>query len=210
MSARARALDAADLLARFRDEFVVGDAGLLYLDGNSLGRLPRRAIAQLHRVIEAEWGDRLIRGWGEGWMEAPRRLGAKVARLLGVGADDVLVADSTSVNLFKLVVAALRARPERRTVVTDALMFPSVLYVIQGALDLLGGDRRLVVVPSPDGLTVPTGAVAAAVDGDTLDGPLLHRSQVGGEAEVDQDRGRADDREVQPSARGPAATGGRV
>jgi kynureninase len=174
VSERARALDAADPLARFRGEFVVGDPDLLYLDGNSLGRLPRRAIARLGRLIEAEWGERLIRGWGEGWMEAPRRLGTKVARLLGVGADDVLVADSTSVNLFKLVVAALRARPERRTVVTDALMFPSDLYVIQGALDLLGGDRRLVVVPSADGLTVPTGALAAAVDRDTALVALCH------------------------------------
>jgi kynureninase len=174
VSERARALDAADPLARFRGEFVVGDPDLLYLDGNSLGRLPRRAIARLGRLIEAEWGERLIRGWGEGWMEAPRRLGAKIARLLGVGPDDVLVADSTSVNLFKLVVAALRARPERRTVVTDALMFPSDLYVIQGALDLLGGDRRLVVVPSADGLTVHTGALAAAVDGDTALVALCH------------------------------------
>jgi kynureninase len=174
MSERAHALDAADPLARFRDEFVVGDADLIYLDGNSLGRLPRRAIGQLRRVIEEEWGDRLIRGWGEGWMAAPRRLGAKVARLLGVGPDDVLVADSTSVNLFKLVVAALRARPERRTVVTDALMFPSDLYVIQGALDLLGGDRRLVVVPSADGLTVSTEALSAAMNADTALVALCH------------------------------------
>src|SRR5436309_15217956 len=88
-------LDAADELARVRGEFVVADPGLIYLDGNSLGRLPRRSIARLAQVVEAEWGGRLVRGWGDGWMATPRRLGAKLARLLGVEGDEVLVADST-------------------------------------------------------------------------------------------------------------------
>jgi kynureninase len=125
-------------------------------------------------VVEVEWGGRLIRGWGEGWMEAPRRVGARLAGLLGAGPDDLLVADSTSVNLFKLVVAALRARPERRTIVTDDLNFPSDLYVLQGALDLVGGGRRLAVVRSVDGLTVPAEALAAAIDGDTALVALCH------------------------------------
>jgi kynureninase len=170
----AEALDAADELAGFRDEFVVGDPGLIYLDGNSLGRLPRRSVAHLAALVEAEWGGRLIRGWGEGWMAAPQRVGGKLARLVGAEPDEVLVADSTSVNLFKLVVAALRARPERRTVVTDDLNFPSDLYVLQGALDLLGGGRRLRVVASPDGLAVPLDALAAAIDGDTALVALCH------------------------------------
>jgi kynureninase len=170
----ARDLDARDELARFRAEFVVDDPDLIYLDGNSLGRLPRRSAARLREVVEAEWGARLIRGWGEGWMEAPRRVGAKLAGLLGAGPDDLLVADSTSVNLFKLVVAALRARPERHAIVTDDLNFPSDLYVLQGALDLVGGGRRLVVVRSADGLTVPAEALAAAIDGDTALVALSH------------------------------------
>jgi kynureninase len=170
----ARDLDAQDELARFRAEFVVDDPELVYLDGNSLGRLPRRSAARLREVVETEWGGRLIRGWGEGWMEAPRRVGARLAGLVGAGSEDVLVADSTSVNLFKLVVAALRARPERRAIVTDDLNFPSDLYVLQGALDLLGGGRRLVVVRSPDGLTVPAEALAAAVDRDTALVALCH------------------------------------
>jgi len=170
----ARDLDARDELARFRAEFVVDDPDLIYLDGNSLGRLPRRSAARLREVVEAEWGGRLIRGWGEGWMEAPRRVGAKLAGLLGAGPDDLLVADSTSVNLFKLVVAALRARPERHTIVTDDLNFPSDLYVLQGALDLVGGGRRLAVVRSADGLTVPAETLAAAIDGDTALVALSH------------------------------------
>jgi kynureninase len=170
----ARDLDARDELARFRAEFVVDDPDLIYLDGNSLGRLPRRSAARLREVVEAEWGARLIRGWGEGWMEAPRRVGAKLAGLLGAGPDDLLVADSTSVNLFKLVVAALRARPERHAIVTDDLNFPSDLYVLQGALDLVGGGRRLAVVRSADGLTVPAEALATAIDDDTALVALSH------------------------------------
>src|SRR5262249_36485544 len=107
----ARELDARDELARFRAEFVGDDPDLIYLDGNPLGRLSRRAAARVREVVETEWGRRLIRGWGEAWMAAPRRVGAKLARLVGSEPDEVIVTDSTSVNLFKLVVAALRARP---------------------------------------------------------------------------------------------------
>jgi kynureninase len=172
--AEARRLDAADPLARFRREFVVGDARLIYLDGNSLGRLPRQTGPRLRRAIEREWGGRLIRGWGEGWFTASQRIGAKLGALIGAPPDDVVVADSTSVNLFKLTVAALRARPGRRTVVTDELNFPTDLYVLQGAIDLLGGQHRLVVVKSEDGLTVSEGALARAVDGDTALVTLSH------------------------------------
>ena len=142
--AEARRLDAADPLARFKREFVVRDPRLIYLDGNSLGRLPRQASPRLRQAIEREWGGRLIRGWGEGWFTATQRIGAKLARLIGAPPDDVVVSDSTSVNLFKLVVAALRARPGRRTVVTDELNFPTDLYVLQGAIELLGQGHRLM------------------------------------------------------------------
>jgi len=85
----ARELDGADELARFRGEFVVDDPDLLYLDGNSLGRLPRRTAARLAAVAEGEWGGRLIRGWGEGWMDLARRVGGKLAGLLGAAPDEV-------------------------------------------------------------------------------------------------------------------------
>jgi kynureninase len=165
--AEARRLDAADPLARFRREFVVDDSRLIYLDGNSLGRLPRRTVPRLRRAIEREWGGRLIRGWGEGWFTAGQRIGAKLSLLLGASPDDIVVSDSTSVNLFKLAVAALRARPGRSTVVTDELNFPTDLYVLQGAIDLLGQGHRMAVVKSEDGLTVSEGALARAIDGDT-------------------------------------------
>jgi kynureninase len=172
--AEARRLDAADPLARFRREFVVGDARLIYLDGNSLGRLPRRAGPRLRRAVEQEWGGRLIRGWGEGWFTAAQRIGAKLSALIGAPPDDVVVSDSTSVNLFKLAVAALRARPGRSTVVTDELNFPTDLYVLQGAIDLIGQGHRLVVVKSEDGVTISEAALARAIDGDTALVALSH------------------------------------
>ncbi len=170
----ARELDRGDDLARFRAEFVVDDPDLIYLDGNSLGRLPRRSVGRLGEVVQTEWGGRLIRGWGEGWMEATHRIGAKLARLLGAAAGEVVVADSTSVNLFKLVLAALAARPGRHAVVTDDLNFPSDLYVLQGALRLAGPAYRLEVVRSPDGLTASAEALAAAIGGDTALVALCH------------------------------------
>jgi kynureninase len=168
----ARELDARDPLARFRDEFIV-DPDTLYLDGNSLGRLPRRSIARIRQAAEHEWGIRLIRAWGDGWFDAPRRIGAKIAALVGAGDDEVIIADSTSVNLFKLIVAALRARPGRRRVVTDDLNFPSDIYVLRGALEL-AGDYELDVVRSPDGIGIPGEALADAVDDRTALLTLSH------------------------------------
>jgi len=170
----ARELDRQDELARFRDAFVVDDPSLIYLDGNSLGRLPQATVTRLRRLVEVEWGARLIRSWGEGWITAPHRLGAKIARLLGVAGDEVVVTDSTSVNLFKLVMAALGARPGRTTVVTDDLNFPSDLYILQGALRLMGPEYRLVVVCSADGVTGPEEELVGVIDEGTALVALSH------------------------------------
>ncbi len=167
-------LDSRDPLARFRDEFVIADPDLIYLDGNSLGRLPKRTAARVREVVEREWGERLIRGWGEGWFSAPQRIGAKIAQLIGADADEVIVSDSTSVNLFKLVIAVLQARPGRRKIVTDDLNFPTDVYIMQGAIKLAGADYRLHVVHSEDGLTVSNDALARAVDADTALIELTH------------------------------------
>ena len=91
----ARALDATDPLSAFRERFVIADPELIYLDGNSLGRLPRATGERLATVVEYEWGERLVRGWGEGWFDAPQRIGGKLAGLLGAAADEVVLADST-------------------------------------------------------------------------------------------------------------------
>lgn len=163
--AYAQQLDAQDELAHFRNEFVIAEPEMIYMDGNSLGRLPKRAIERLKHAVEHEWGTRLIRGWGEGWFTAPQRLGGKIAPLVGAQADEVLVTDSTSVNFFKLVVAALQANPGRRTIITDDLNFPSDVYLLQGIADLLG--YRVQVLRSQDGQTISMEQVAQALGPDT-------------------------------------------
>lgn len=116
----------------FRDRFVDSDPDLVYLDGNSLGRLPRASIGRAREIIECQWGDRLIRSWNESWLELPHRIGDKIGRLIGAKPGEVLVTDSTSINLYKLASAALRARPTRREIITHVENFPSDLYVLQG------------------------------------------------------------------------------
>ncbi len=165
--AYANELDRRDELAAFRQRFVIDDPDLIYLDGNSLGRLPRQSIAGLRDLVERQWGVSLIRGWNEGWIDLPEKVGAKIARLLGAQADEVIMADSTSVNLFKLALAALQARPGRKKIVTDNLNFPSDLYILQGVLSLVGPNCRLDVVPSPDGIHGPVEALAQAIDEQT-------------------------------------------
>jgi kynureninase len=137
------ALDAADPLASFRERFVL-PANVIYLDGNSLGALPRDTPAKVAAVMRDEWGQGLIRSWNSAdWIGAPQRVGAKIARLIGAQAHEVVVADSTSVNLHKLIVAALRARPGRKEVLSEPGNFPTDLYMAQTATDLLGGGLRL-------------------------------------------------------------------
>ena len=136
----ARQMDTGDPLRRFREEFVAEAGGPIYLDGNSLGRLPRRAVGLAAELVQRQWGERLIRGWNDGWMGLPSRLGAKVAALIGADPDEVLVCDSTSVNLFKLAMAAVAAQVPRRGIVTDRRNFPSDAYILQACGDLTIAD----------------------------------------------------------------------
>lgn len=172
--AYARELDASDPLAHFRDAFVFDDPELIYLDGNSLGRLPRAAAKRATQLVQHEWGERLIRGWNEGWFDSPERVGAKIARLIGAQPDEVILADSTSVNLFKLAVAALRARTGRAHILTDNLNFPSDLYILQGAADLLGAGHAIEVVRSADGIHGPVDQLLAQLHESTALLTLSH------------------------------------
>jgi kynureninase len=173
-AAYADELDADDPLAHFRERFVVTDPDLIYLDGNSLGRLPAATATRADELVRREWGDRLIRGWNEGWFVAPEQVGAKIAQLIGARPEEVIVADSTSVNLFKLVVAALRAQDRRMRILTDDLNFPSDIYVLQGAIDLLGQHHGLEIVPSPDGIYGPAVDLCARLDKRTALVTLSH------------------------------------
>jgi kynureninase len=172
--AYAAELDAHDPLAHFRERFVISDPDLIYMDGNSLGRLPRATVTLATNLIQQQWGERLIRNWNEGWFTAPERVGAKIADLIGAEPDEVIVADSTSVNLFKLVVAALRIQQGRSRILTDNLNFPSDLYILQGAIDLLDKQHRLDILPSPDGIHGPVAELQHRLDSQTALLTLSH------------------------------------
>jgi kynureninase len=129
----ALALDRSDPLAGFRERFLPAEQGLIYLDGNSLGRPPRAARDRLLHVVEREWAERLIRSWDEGWFELPMRVGDLIASsCLGAAPGQTIVADSTTVCLYKLITAALDARPGRDEIVTDRHNFPTDRYVVEG------------------------------------------------------------------------------
>jgi kynureninase len=170
----ARRLDAEDPLAHFRDLFLSADPDLIYLDGNSLGRLPLQTADRVRAVVGQEWGAGLIRGWNEGWYQSPGRIGDKIGQLLGAGPGQVMVSDSTSVNLFKLALAALAARPGREQILSSVLNFPSDLYVLQGCIRLLGNHHRLHLVPSLDGITVDLETLLDAIDEETALVTLSH------------------------------------
>ena len=147
--------DRLDPLARLKQEFDL-PGGVIYLDGNSLGVLPRAARARSIEVLAEEWGTGLIRSWNRaGWFEMPGRLGDKLAPLLGAGPGEVVVTDTTSLNLFKALAAALRIQqvsaPDRRVIVSERDNFPTDLYMVQGMIDFLqqGYELRLVDADGP-------------------------------------------------------------
>ena len=138
----AKQLDSQDPLASFRDEFVISDPDLIYLDGNSLGRMPKAAAERAKQVVDEEWGSDLIRGWNKGWWDAPARVGNKIGQLIGAAPGQVMVSDTTSVNLFKLATAALTYQSNKKRIITDTLNFPSDLYILQGVQHLLSDRVR--------------------------------------------------------------------
>jgi kynureninase len=163
--AQARAADAADPLRVFRDRFAL-PGGVIYLDGNSLGPLPRATPGRLDAALRNAWGEGLIRSWNDAdWIGAPARVGGKIARLIGASTHEVVVADSTSVNLFKLLSAATRARPGRRVILTEAGNFPTDLYIAQGLA---------ASVPGLEVRVRPREAVADAIDADVAAVMLTH------------------------------------
>jgi kynureninase len=138
----ARQLDASDPLAFARERFVLPD-GVIYLDGNSLGALPKATSPHLFDVVERQWGEDLIASWTKhDWIDAPVRVAAKLAPIVGAKAGELLVGDSTSVSLFKLLAAAVRARPGRRTILIQEGNFPTDTYVAEGLAEMLGLELR--------------------------------------------------------------------
>jgi len=160
-------LDKQDPLAGFREKFVIADPDLIYLDGNSLGRLPKDSVSHLKDLIEEQWGMGLIEGWNKSWFEMPTRLGSRIAQLIGARDDEVVVCDSTSVNLFKLASAALKYKSERKLLVSDEFNFPTDLYVFQGVIDLLNQGHKLDLIRSEDSISIPEENIKKAITDDT-------------------------------------------
>jgi len=168
-------LDQQDPLASYREQFVINDPTLIYLDGNSLGRLPKSVIERMKKAVEDEWGADLIRGWNKGWWESPIRIGEKIALLLGAEERQVVVADQTSINLFKLATAALTLNSEKKRIITDTFNFPSDLYILQGITKLLGNRHEIIRIGAEDDdITPDLSALENAINEDTALVTLSH------------------------------------
>jgi kynureninase len=146
LGSAAAVLDAADPLADFRDRFLLPE-NVIYLDGNSLGSLPRDTPRRVADAVETQWGQGLITSWNNArWIDLPTRVGDKIARLIGARAGEVIACDSTSVNLFKVLTATLSLRPGRTVLLSERGNFPTDVYMMQGVEGLTGGavEARLV------------------------------------------------------------------
>lgn len=161
------ARDAADPLAKFRDRFLLPE-DVVYLDGNSLGPLSKDSRDRLQRAIDHEWGNDLIQSWWKNdWVGQPRVLGDKIGRLIGAAPGQVVVADSTSVNIFKALAAALALRPDRRVILHETGTFPTDGYIAQGLAAMLGSERVEL-------REAPREALADAIDEDVAVVLLIH------------------------------------
>ncbi|MGI8532240.1 MAG: kynureninase [Geodermatophilaceae bacterium] len=169
---QAQALDRADPLASFRDQVVRADDGLVYLDGNSLGRLPATTARRLAEAVDDQWGRGLIRSWSH-WIELSAQIGDEIAAgIVQAEPGEVVVSDSTTVNLYKLATAALDARPDRRVLLYDDDNFPTDSYVFQGLAAARGLELRVVPTDLDRGLS--TAAVRDALDSDVALASFSH------------------------------------
>lgn len=145
----ARHADGTDPLRAFRDRFELPE-GVIYLDGNSLGALPKSVKARVAQTISDEWGEQLIRSWNTAdWVHLPQRVGAKIAKLIGAAEGTVVAADSTSINLFKVLSAALHLNADRSKIISERENFPTDLYIAEGVAKQIGKEHRLVLADRP-------------------------------------------------------------
>lgn len=166
-------LDHDDELAIFRNQFIVDD-NLIYLDGNSLGRLPKKSKILLNEVIDNQWGERLIRSWNENWIDLSASIASKIAKLIGAREDEIFIGDTTSLNLYKLVYSALLLNKPRTKIISDSLNFPTDLYIIQGLIDQQFKGHSLHLLDSPDAVKIDENQINTMLDQATSLVSLSH------------------------------------
>lgn len=166
--------DNRDELKHFRKQFAIDDPNLIYLDGNSLGMLPKATPERIQKVIHTEWGRKLIRSWNEGWYERSQEIAAKLAPLIGAKPHEVIMSDSTSVNLFKLAYAVLHLQTGKKAIVSDELNFPSDIYLLQGLVKLFGDKHELRLARSHNNMGVSKNEIVEKLKDDTALLTLSH------------------------------------
>jgi kynureninase len=167
-------LDKIDPLKKYREEFYIENNGLIYLDGNSLGRLPKNSINATEKLVKQEWGSKLINSWNDGWYEKSQKLGAKIAKIIGAKPNEVIVCDSTSINLYKLAYAALNYAENKTNIVSDELNFPSDIYILQGLTAMFNQKHQIRLAKSFDDKTVSLKELEAHIVDNTALVSLSH------------------------------------
>ncbi|RYU97375.1 kynureninase [Emticicia agri] len=166
-------LDQKDELAPFREEFV-NEPHTIYLDGNSLGKLPKKTIEQTNNLVANQWGKGLIRSWNDHWIDLPQKTAAKIAEIVGAQPDEIFVGDSTSLNLYKLAFAALHLNQQKKKIISDNLNFPTDLYILQGLIHQQFKDHSLSIIESQNGITVSEKQFEETIDNHTALVVLSH------------------------------------
>jgi kynureninase len=168
----ALSFDQNDSLASFRNQFF--ESNEIYLDGNSLGKLPKRTIQITENLIQNQWKNGLIRSWNEHWIDLPNKIAAKIAKLVGARPDEIFVGDNTSINFYKLAFATLQLNPTKTKIITDSLNFPSDLYVLQGLISQQFQNHALKIIESQDGIRISEEAIVQELDENTAFLTLSH------------------------------------
>ena len=164
--------DQNDVLANFRNHFETGEE--IYLDGNSLGRLPKKTLELITDLIKNQWGKRLIRSWNEHWIGLPSTIATKIAKIVGAKPEEIFVGDSTSVNFYKLAFAALNFNPNKTKVITDSLNFPTDIYVLEGLIEQHFKNHTLKILESTDQIRIFDEVISRELDQNTALLTLSH------------------------------------
>lgn len=171
---KALSFDKLDPLASFRSRFIAEKEEMIYLDGNSLGRMPLETEIKMKSVISQQWAKGLISSWNDHWFDLPQKIAAKLAKILGAHPDEIFVGDSTSINFYKLVFGTLKMQSGKNTILTDNLNFPSDIYLLQGIISQSFPEHRLQIIQSKDGITVEQEDIAHALNEKTALLTLSH------------------------------------